>query len=119
MPLDRAALLACGVTSGFGAGGNRAQVKPYSSVVVMGTGGVGMNALQGAAFSGAYPVIAVDILDNKLEMARTFGATHTINSAKEKDPIEAVRKLTSGRGADYVFITVGNIQALRQGFMMS
>ena len=119
MPLDRAALLACGVTSGFGAVVNRAQVKPYSSVVVMGTGGVGMNTLQGAAFSGAYPVIAVDILDSKLEMAHTFGATHTINSAKEKDPIEAVRKLTSGRGADYVFITVGNIQALRQGFLMS
>jgi S-(hydroxymethyl)glutathione dehydrogenase/alcohol dehydrogenase len=118
-PLDRAALLACGVTSGFGAVVNRAQVKPFSSVVVMGTGGVGLNSIQGAAFSGAYPIIAVDILDNKLEFARQFGATHVINSRKEKDPVEAVKKITSGRGADYVFVTVGNIDALRQGFLMS
>jgi S-(hydroxymethyl)glutathione dehydrogenase/alcohol dehydrogenase len=119
MPLDRASLLACGVTSGFGAVVNRAQVKPFSSVVVMGAGGVGLNAIQGAAFSGAYPIIAVDIRDHKLEAARTFGATHTINSRNEGDLIEAVRKLTSGRGADYVFVAVGNMDALRQGFLMS
>lgn len=119
MPLDRAALLACGVTSGFGAVVNRAQVKPKSSVVVVGTGGVGLNAIQGAVFCGAYPIIAVDILDNKLEAAYRFGATHTINSNKETDPIESVKKLTSGRGADYVFITVGSMDALRQGFSMS
>jgi S-(hydroxymethyl)glutathione dehydrogenase/alcohol dehydrogenase len=119
IPMDRASLLACGVSTGFGAVVNRAQVKPLSSVVVVGTGGVGLNAIQGAAFSGAHPVIAVDILDNKLEAARIFGATHTINSAKEKDPVEAVKQLTYGRGADYVFITVGSIDALRQGFLMS
>jgi S-(hydroxymethyl)glutathione dehydrogenase/alcohol dehydrogenase len=119
MPLEKAALLACGVTSGFGAVVNRAQVKPFSSVVVMGTGGVGLNAIQGALFSGASPIIAVDLLDNKLEAARHFGATHTINSKKEADPIAAVKKLTSGRGADYVFVTVGSIDALRQGFSMA
>jgi S-(hydroxymethyl)glutathione dehydrogenase/alcohol dehydrogenase len=119
IPIDRAALLACGVITGFGAVVNRAQVEPMRSVVVMGTGGVGLNAIQGAAFSGAHPVIAVDLLDNKLEAARTFGATHTINAAKEKDPVEAVKQLTYGRGADYVFITVGSIDALRQGFSMS
>jgi S-(hydroxymethyl)glutathione dehydrogenase/alcohol dehydrogenase len=119
MPLDRAALLACGVTSGFGAVVNRAQVKPKSSVVVVGTGGVGLNAIQGAVFCGAYPIIAADILDNKLEAARQFGATHVINTSREKEPIEAVKKLTSGRGADYVFITAGSMDALRQGFSMS
>jgi S-(hydroxymethyl)glutathione dehydrogenase / alcohol dehydrogenase len=118
MPLDRAALLACGVTSGFGAVVNRAQVKPFSSVVVMGTGGVGLNSIQGAKFSGAFPIIAVDILENKLEFAKTFGATHLVNSKKEKDPIDAVRKITNGRGADFVFVTVGSIDAIRQGFSM-
>lgn len=119
MPMDKAALLACGVSTGFGAVVNRAQVKPFSSVVVMGVGGVGMNALQAAAYSGAYPIIAVDIQDNKLEMARKFGATHTINSATVKDPAEAVRQLTSGRGAEYIFVTVGSVAALRQGWLMS
>jgi len=118
MPMDRAALLACGVITGFGVVVNRAQVKPLSSVVVIGTGGVGLNAVQGAAFSGAYPIIAVDMLDSKLEAARSFGATHTVN-AGQGDAIEAVKQLTSGRGADYVFVTVGSIDALRQGFSMS
>jgi len=118
MPLDRAALLACGVTSGFGAVVNRARVKAMSSVVVVGTGGVGLNSIQGAAFSGAYPVIAVDVLDSKLETARAFGATHMVNVTKEKDPVNAVKDMTSGRGADYVFVTVGSVDAIRQGFSM-
>jgi S-(hydroxymethyl)glutathione dehydrogenase/alcohol dehydrogenase len=118
MPLDRAALLACGVITGFGAVVNRAKVEVMSSCVIIGTGGVGLNAVQGAAISGAYPVVAVDISDTKLEAARSFGATHTVNSAKE-DAIEAVKALTEGRGADYVFVTVGNAQAVRQGFSMS
>lgn len=119
MPLDRAALLACGVITGFGAVVNCAKVKPLSSVVVVGIGGVGLNAVQGAAFSGAYPIIAVDTLDSKLKAARAFGATHTVNAAKEKDPVKAVRQLTSGRGADYVIVTVGITAAVRQGFSMA
>jgi S-(hydroxymethyl)glutathione dehydrogenase/alcohol dehydrogenase len=118
IPMDRAALLGCGVITGFGAAVNRAQVKALSSVVVVGTGGVGLNAIQGSAFSGAYPLIAVDVVDSKLKAALAFGATHIINSAKE-DPLEAVKKLTSGRGAEYVFITVGSVAAIRQGFTMS
>jgi S-(hydroxymethyl)glutathione dehydrogenase/alcohol dehydrogenase len=118
MPLDRAALLACGFISGFGAVVNRVQVKSLSSVVVIGVGGVGMSAVQGAALSGAYPIIAVDVLDSKLELSRNFGATHTVN-AKAGDPVEAVKKLTSGRGANNVFVTVGSIDAVRQGFMMA
>lgn len=118
MQLDRAALLACGVITGFGAVVNRAQVKPFKSVVVVGTGGVGINAIQGAAYAGAYPVIAVDVLDTKMKTAMDFGATHTVN-AKRDDAVDAVRKLTSGRGADYVFITVGSVAAIRQGLAMS
>ena len=118
MPVDRAALLACGVITGFGAVVNRAQVKPESSVVVVGTGGVGLNAVQGAAFSGANPIIAVDILDTKLEAARIFGATHMIN-ARQEDAIAAVQRLTSGRGSDWVFVTSGNIEAIQQGYSMS
>ncbi|MBN2060974.1 MAG: Zn-dependent alcohol dehydrogenase [Deltaproteobacteria bacterium] len=118
MPLDRAALLSCGVTTGFGAVLNRAQVRPLSSVVVIGAGGVGLNALQGAAFVGAFPVIAVDVSEKKLEAARIFGATHTIN-AKQKDANRIVHDLTNGRGADYVFVSVGNIKAMEQGFQMS
>jgi Zn-dependent alcohol dehydrogenase len=116
--MDRAALLGCGVISGFGAVVNGAKVKPFSSVVVMGTGGVGLNAIQGAAFVGAHPIIAADVMDNKLEAARSFGATHTINIKKEHDPIAEVRRITYGRGADYVFITVAGIQPKRQGFLM-
>jgi S-(hydroxymethyl)glutathione dehydrogenase/alcohol dehydrogenase len=117
MPMDRAALLGCGVITGFGSVVNRAQVKALESVVVIGIGGVGLNSVQGAAFSGAYPVIAVDVLDSKLKAALDFGATHTVN-AKEVDPVEAVKKLTSGRGTDYAFITVGSCAAIVQGLHM-
>jgi S-(hydroxymethyl)glutathione dehydrogenase / alcohol dehydrogenase len=119
IPLDRACLLACGVTSGWGAAVNRAKIQAGQSAVVVGTGGVGLNAIQGAAFSGAYPVIAVDVLDSKLEFAKKFGATHTINITKEKDPVKAVREMTGGRGSDYAIITVGRIDSIRLGFSMT
>ncbi len=118
MPLDRASLLACGVITGFGAVVNRARVEVLSSCVIIGVGGVGMNSVQGAAIAGAYPVIAVDVLDEKLKMAPTFGATHTVN-AKTVDAIKAVKELTGGMGADYVFVTVGNAKAIEQGVAMS
>lgn len=119
MPLDSACLMACGVITGFCSVTNAAQVKPLSAVVVMGVGGVGLNSIQGAALSGAYPIIAVDVVDGKLEAALRFGATHTINAKTEKDPVMKAYEITSGRGADYVFITVGGKKALRQGFSMS
>lgn len=119
MPVDRAALLGCCVISGFGAVVNRAKVKPNSSVLVMGAGGVGLNAIQGAFFSGAYPIIAADILDHKLEAAKAFGATYTVNMKQTDDPVKKVRDLTDGRGADTVIIAVAGIDILRQGFMMS
>jgi S-(hydroxymethyl)glutathione dehydrogenase/alcohol dehydrogenase len=117
IPMDSAALLGCGVITGFGAVVNRAQVKPNSSVVVIGAGGVGFNSLQGASFAGAYPVIAVDVIDSKLKLALDFGATHTVN-AKSVDPVKAVKEITNGRGADYVFTTVGSCDAIKQGVAM-
>jgi S-(hydroxymethyl)glutathione dehydrogenase / alcohol dehydrogenase len=116
---DLAALISCGVISGFGAILYRAKVQPNRSVAVIGTGGVGLNAIQGARFVGAYPVIAIDVLDSKLEMAKKFGASHTINSKNVPDTVKEVKKLTYGRGADYVIQAVAGIDLLRQGFLMS
>ncbi|MBV8713651.1 MAG: Zn-dependent alcohol dehydrogenase [Chloroflexi bacterium] len=117
LPMHVACLLGCGVLTGFGAVVNRAQVKPFQSVAVIGTGGVGLNAIQGAAFSGAHPVIAVDLLDNKLEAARKFGATHTVN-ASQGDPVQGVKNLTGGRGVDFSFIMAASSKAVRQAFEM-
>jgi S-(hydroxymethyl)glutathione dehydrogenase/alcohol dehydrogenase len=117
LPMQVACLLGCGVQTGFGAVVNRAQVKPFQSVAVIGVGGVGLNAIQGAAFSGAHPVIAVDLLDGKLEAARTFGATHTVN-ASQVDPVQGVKDATGGRGVDYSFIMAASPRVVRQAFEM-
>ncbi len=114
---DKASLLACGVITGVGAVINTAQVRPGNSVVVIGCGGVGLNAVQGAALAGAYPIIAVDVLDTKLDSARSFGATHTVNSTQE-NLRDVTRSLTNKRGADYVFVTVGSPKALEQSFAL-
>lgn len=116
-PMELASLLACGVTTGFGAAVNRAKVPPLSSVVVIVAGGVGLNSVQGAVTCGANPIIAVDILDSKLTRARDFGAIHTVNS-KATDAVAAVKDLTGGRGADFVFVTVGSSAALQPAFAM-
>jgi Zn-dependent alcohol dehydrogenase len=117
MPLDRAALLACGVITGFGAVVHTARVEPGSSVVVIGAGGVGLNAIQGAAFAGAHPIIAVDVLGAKLQAAQMFGATHAVN-AQQPDTVRVVRAIAAGRGADYAFVTVGSPAAVAQGLGM-
>jgi S-(hydroxymethyl)glutathione dehydrogenase/alcohol dehydrogenase len=114
MPLDRAALLACGVITGFGAVVNTARVEPGSSIVVTGTGGVGLNAVQGAVFAGATTIVAVDPSEAKLEAARAFGATHTVDPDRD-DVVEVVTALTGGRRADYVIVTVGAQRAVEQG----
>ena len=114
MPLDSASLLACGVITGLGAVVNTAQVPAGSSVVVIGTGGVGLNSVQGAVLCGAQPIVAIDLQAGKLEAAKAFGATHAVDPAAE-DAREAVRALTGGRGADYVFVTVGSARAIEQG----
>ncbi|MBN1176223.1 MAG: Zn-dependent alcohol dehydrogenase [Dehalococcoidales bacterium] len=119
LPMDRACLIACGVISGFGAVLYRAKVTANSSIAIIGCGGVGLNAIQGAYHVGAFPIIVVDVRDSKLERAKKFGATHTVNAAEVKDPIKAVYELTYGRGADFVIVAVAGIEILRQGFMMS
>ncbi len=113
IPLDKASLLACGVITGFGAVVNTAAVEPGSSVAVIGVGGVGLNSIQGALFQGAEPIIAVDVSESKLRAARKFGATAGIN-ARKQDVAAAVRAATAGRGADFVFITVGQKSAIDQ-----
>ncbi|MDH3248180.1 MAG: zinc-binding dehydrogenase, partial [Acidimicrobiia bacterium] len=112
-PLDLAALIGCSVTTGFGAVVNTAGVRAGQSVAVFGCGGIGLNAVQGAAVTGAYPIIGIDVLDSKLEYARHFGATHTINPTTE-DLIERVHAIT-GQGVDASFVAVGNTQAMEQG----
>jgi Zn-dependent alcohol dehydrogenase len=105
VPLQHAALIGCGVMTGVGAVLNTAGVEPGMSVAVFGCGGVGLNCIQGAALAGAEPIIAVDLRDNKLEMARHFGATHTVNAA-EIDPVAAIQEIT-GPGAHYAFEAIG------------
>ena len=112
-PLDRAALFSCAIMTGVGAVVNTAQVKPGSSVVVFGMGGVGLSTIMGAMVSGAWPVIAVDIIPSKLEYARRIGATHAL-LADENTP-KAIRDLTDG-GADYAFEAAGSASVLAQAY---
>jgi S-(hydroxymethyl)glutathione dehydrogenase/alcohol dehydrogenase len=114
IPLASAALLACGVITGFGAIVNTARVEPGSSVVVIGTGGVGLNAVQGAVLAGATTVIAVDPVEAKRETAGGFGATHTTDPTAD-DVVGTVATLTGGRRADYVIVTVGASTAVELG----
>jgi len=105
IPLDKAALVGCGVMTGVGAAINTAQVTPGSSVAVFGCGGVGLSVIQGCRLAGAAMIIGVDLADHKLELAKKFGATHVVNGGKQ-DAVEAVKGLT-GFGADYTFEVVG------------
>lgn len=105
-PLAQAALVGCAVTTGIGAVTNTAGVEPGSTVLVVGCGGVGLNVVQGARLSGAKQIIVADVNEEKLELGRSFGATHTVNS-REVDLVEAVRELTGGRGVDYAFEAIG------------
>ncbi|WGW10591.1 Zn-dependent alcohol dehydrogenase [Saxibacter everestensis] len=105
-PLAQAALVGCAVTTGIGAVVNTAEMEPGSTVLVVGCGGVGLNVVQGARLAGARQIIVADISKDKLELGRTFGATHAINS-KENDLVEAVLELTGGRGVDYAFEAIG------------
>lgn len=112
-PLDRVALIGCGVATGVGAVINTAKVTPGSSVVVIGAGGVGLNVVQGAVLAGAEAIIAVDIHGAKLEHALQFGATHLVNAATE-DVVESVKDATRGEMADYAFEVIGSTDAINQ-----
>ncbi|HEY5899974.1 MAG TPA: Zn-dependent alcohol dehydrogenase [Burkholderiales bacterium] len=107
IPLEVAALVGCGVTTGVGAVFNTAKVVPGSSVAVFGCGGVGLSVIQGARIAGADRIIAIDTLEAKLAMAKQFGATDTILGKPGEDPTKALKKLTGG-GPDYAFECVGS-----------
>ena len=114
LPLDRAALIGCGVTTGVGAVLNTAKIEPGSTVAVFGAGGVGLAAIQGARIAGARKIIAVDKFEGKLAMAKRLGATDTVD-ASSSDPVEEIRKLTGG-GVDYSFEAIGLKSAAEQAF---
>lgn len=114
LPPSSACLLSCGVLTGVGAALNSAAVTEGSTVVVLGVGGVGLNCVQGALLAGAGRVIAVDLVPAKLELARTFGAHETV-AAGGVDAGEAVRDLTSGRGAEAVFVAAGVPRLIEEG----
>jgi S-(hydroxymethyl)glutathione dehydrogenase/alcohol dehydrogenase len=123
IPLDRAALVGCAVTTGVGAVFNTAKVQPGSSVVVFGSGGVGLNVIQGASIAGAHCIVAIDTVESKLEMAKTFGATDTMLAKPGEDLVKPIKKRTDG-GPDYAFECVGNgelvataYRAIRKGGM--
>jgi S-(hydroxymethyl)glutathione dehydrogenase/alcohol dehydrogenase len=117
VPLDRAALTGCALATGFGAVVNTARVPVGASVAVVGCGGVGMSIIQGASVSSASPLIAIDVAGEKLELARSLGATETVDAADE-DAVEAVRRLTGGRGVDFAFEAIGLAATIEQAAAM-
>ena len=110
VPMAQASLVGCGVMTGAGAAINTARVQPGTTVAVFGCGGVGLNCIQGSNIAGATTIIAVDLLDNKLDMAREFGATHAVNASRE-DPVARIKELTGGEGTHYAFEAIGLVEA--------
>lgn len=117
MPADRACLLGCGVMTGFGAASNVARTAWGDTAAIIGCGAIGLSAIQGARMNGAQTIIAIDLDDAKLEIAKICGATHTIN-AKNSDAVTAVEKLSAGRGADAVYECAGSERAFQDSVMM-
>ena len=115
---EHAALIGCGVITGFGAVMNAARVPPGSSVAVVGCGGIGLNIVQSARLAGATKIIAIDRVNAKLDYARTMGATHFVNSA-EVDPVAAVKDLTGGLGVDNAFEAIGLAEPIEQAYDMT
>lgn len=111
-PTDVTAIIGCAVMTGCGAALNTAGVRANDSVAVYGVGGIGLCIVQASSNAGAYPIIAIDLMDDKLEFARKFGATHTVNASND-DPIERIREITGG-GADYAFDAIGVPKTMEQ-----
>jgi S-(hydroxymethyl)glutathione dehydrogenase/alcohol dehydrogenase len=117
MPMAEAALVGCGVMTGVGAALYTAKVPGGAITAVIGCGGIGLNVIQGCRLAGASRIVAIDVVPGKLEMARRFGATDTID-AKDGDPVARVLELTGGLGVEYAFEAIGNTKAARQCFDM-
>ncbi len=117
MPFDRACLIGCGVTTGFGAAVNAAKIRPGETVAVIGCGGVGLSAINGAAVAGAGRIIAVDMVPSKLELAKVFGATDGID-ASQGNVVKQIRELTGGRGVDHAIEAIGLKQTIEDAFGM-
>jgi S-(hydroxymethyl)glutathione dehydrogenase/alcohol dehydrogenase len=115
-PSEVVCLLGCGVTTGLGAAVNTAGVRPGDSIAIFGCGGVGLSAVMGARLAGAGTIIAVDISRNKLEMARELGADHLILPGEVENPVQKIRELTGGAGADYAIEAAGVPQLMEQAF---
>lgn len=118
IPMASAALIGCGVLTGFGAATNTASIRAGDSVAVIGCGGVGLNVIQGAKYAGAERIIAVDMVPNKLALAEQFGATDTVN-AREGDAVSQVMDLTNQRGVDVAFEVIGLAQTIEQTINMA
>lgn len=116
LPFVSAALLGCGVITGYCSVTRVAQVGPGATVAVTGVGGLGLNTIQGAVLAGAETVVAIDVVTQKLELARAFGATHTID-ARNEDPVAAVLGICEG-GVDFAFVTVGMSRAFSDSMRM-
>jgi S-(hydroxymethyl)glutathione dehydrogenase/alcohol dehydrogenase len=114
VPLEVAALLGCAVVTGVGAVERTAGVRPAESVAVIGCGGVGLNIIQAASLSGAYPVIAIDVRTDKIELAKTFGASHGINS-RDQDAYAAIHEIAR-YGVDWAFEALGNPRTIEQAW---
>lgn len=117
--LRLAPLFGCAITTAFGVINNNAQVKVGQSVVIYGVGGVGLNTVQAAAMVSAYPIIAIDIVDAKLDMARHFGATHCFNSTKTSNLAEEILKIVGQGGADVIVETTGNGRVIEQAYELT
>ncbi len=118
IPFEIAAIVGCGVITGFFGVINRAEIKPFDSVAVIGCGGVGLSALQGAKFCGAFPIIAIDVFDEKLEYAKSIGADYVINAKTTPDVVAEVRRITEGYGVDCAIVASPGAALKRQGFNM-
>ena len=117
LPLEEAALLGCGVATGVGAVLNTAKVKSGDSVAVIGCGGVGLSVIQGARIAGAFPIVAVDVVKEKLDLARRLGATDVIDGSSD-DPVEQVMRITDGVGVDHAFEALGSKTTIEAAFQM-